>query len=172
MSTPRRGRPRPALSHALPDGSARMVDVGEKPVTDRSATAEGYVRISRALERHIRANTLAKGAVLEVARLAGIMAAKRTDELIPMCHSLGLDGVDIGAELGRGRVRVTATVRTRSRTGVEMEALAAVAVACLTVVDMGKSVDRAMVIEGVRVLEKRGGRSGAYKAKRRAPASR
>lgn len=159
----------PALSHVAPDGFARMVDVGEKPVTARSATAEGLVRISSELEHRIRENTIAKGSVLEVARLAGILAAKRTDELIPLCHTLPLDAVEVAAELQPGQVRITATVRTQSRTGVEMEALTAVAVACLTVVDMGKAVDKAMTIEGVRVLEKQGGRSGNFIA---APNSR
>lgn len=152
------------LSHVGSDGKARMVDVAEKPVTERVASAEGFVRVSPALERAIKQNAVAKGSVLEVARLAGILAAKRTDELIPLCHALPLDGVDVRAELERGCVRVTATVRTHARTGVEMEALTAVAVACLTVIDMGKAIDKSMVIEGVRVTEKRGGRSGTYLA--------
>jgi cyclic pyranopterin phosphate synthase len=156
--------PAPLLSHVTPDGRARMVDVGDKDVTARSATAEGFVRVSPELERAIRENTVAKGSVLEVARLAGILAAKRTDELIPLCHSLPLDAVEVTAELASGRVRVVATVRTRSRTGVEMEALTAVTIACVTVIDMGKSVDKGMVIEGVRVVEKHGGRSGSYVA--------
>ncbi|MCA9287058.1 MAG: cyclic pyranopterin monophosphate synthase MoaC, partial [Phycisphaerales bacterium] len=113
----------PRLSHAAPDGSARMVDVGAKAVTSRWATAEALVRISPDLERAIRGNAIAKGSVLEVARLAGIMAAKRTDELIPLCHSLPLDGVDVAAEVMEGRVHLTATARTHARTGVEMEAL-------------------------------------------------
>lgn len=144
-----------------------MVDVGEKAVTRRWATAEGYVRISAALGDAIAGNAVEKGSVLEVARLAGILAAKRTDELIPLCHSLVLDVVEVRATLEQGvstRVRVIATVRTSARTGVEMEALAAVAVACLTIVDMGKAIDRGMVIEGVRILEKHGGRSGAFVA--------
>lgn len=156
--------PTSVLSHSGPDGTARMVDVSAKPVSARSATAEGYVRISALLEQHIRKNSLAKGSVLEVARVAGILAAKRTDELIPLCHTLPLDVVEVTAEVQRGRVRIVATARTQSRTGVEMEALTAVTVACLTVIDMGKSVDREMVIEGVRVLEKHGGRNGSYSA--------
>lgn len=150
------------LSHVSADGSARMVDVGGKPVTTRSASAEGVVRISAALERTIRDNTLAKGSVLEIARLTGIMAAKRTAELIPLCHTLPLDVVEIAATLEPGCVRVCATARTHHRTGVEMEALTAVTVACLTVIDMGKAVDRDMVIEGVRVTHKSGGRSGSH----------
>lgn len=154
----------PRLSHAAPDGSARMVDVGAKAVTSRWATAEAFVRISPDLERAIRDNAIAKGSVLEVARLAGIMAAKRTDELIPLCHSLPLDGVDVAAKVQEGRIHLTATARTHARTGVEMEALTAVTVAALTVVDMGKAIDKAMVIEGVRLLEKHGGASGGYVA--------
>lgn len=152
------------LTHVGPDGRAAMVDVGAKAETARSATAEGFVRVSPELERRIRENTVAKGSVLEVARLAGIMAAKRTDGLIPLCHTLPLDAVEVTAEVQAGRVRVVATARTTARTGVEMEALTAVAVACLTVIDMGKAVDKGMVIEGVRVLEKHGGRSGSYVA--------
>lgn len=168
----------PALSHAAPDGSAHMVDVGEKPLSDRSATAEGFVRVSHDLAAAIEGNAVKKGSVLEVARLAGILAAKRTDELIPLCHTLPLDSVDVAVRLepafatdGARRVRVVASVRTRSRTGVEMEALTAVSVACLTVIDMGKAIDKAMVIEGVRVLEKHGGRSGSYVATGATPES-
>ncbi len=157
-------QPTPHLSHALPDGRAAMVDVGEKPVSARSATAEAIVRISPALEQRIRENSLSKGSLLEVARLAGIQAAKRTDELIPLCHSLPLDAVDLTATLEPGLVRLRATARTHARTGVEMEALTAVAVAALTVIDMGKAVDKSMIIEGLRVLEKHGGRSGSYTA--------
>jgi cyclic pyranopterin phosphate synthase len=122
------------------------------------------VRISAALEERIRANTIAKGSVLDVARLAGILGAKRTGELIPLCHTIPLDSVDLHADIQPGRIRITATASTRSRTGVEMEALTAVAVACLTVIDMGKAVDKVMIIEGVRVLEKHGGRSGSFVA--------
>lgn len=168
LSAPPTGPAGPGLSHIGPTGAAHMVDVGPKPISARSATAEGFVRISSALERAVRENSVKKGSVLEVARLAGILAAKRADELIPLCHTLPLDAVDIAAVLEIGRVRVTATVRTQSRTGVEMEALTAVAVACLTVIDMGKSIDKGMVIEGVRVLEKHGGRSGSFTS---APAS-
>jgi len=152
------------LSHIGPEGSARMVDVGGKGITERTATAEGFVRISPELERQIRAHTVAKGAVLEVARLAAVLAAKRTDELIPLCHTVPLDAVEVHADLEPGRVRITVTVRTHARTGVEMEALTAVSVAALTIVDMGKAVDRCMVIEGIRVIEKRGGRSGTFTA--------
>ncbi len=152
------------LSHINRAGDASMVDVGAKPVTERFAQAEGFVRISEALETRIRENSLAKGSVFEVARVAGVLAAKRTDELIPLCHTLPLDGIDIAIDLEARRVRVRASVHCHTRTGVEMEALTAVTVACLTVIDMGKAVDRSMIIEGVRVLEKRGGRSGTYRA--------
>ncbi len=162
MSTPRSDQT--TLSHVTADGQARMVDVGEKPITKRTAVAEGFVRISTELEQRIRENTIAKGSVLEVARLAAILAAKRTDELIPLCHTLPLDAIDVTAELDEGRVRVTATVRTESRTGVEMEALTAVAIGCLTVFDMGKAIDKSMSIEGIRVLEKHGGRSGSSRS--------
>ena len=154
----------PTLSHLAADGAARMVDVGAKPVTARMARAEGFVRISAELERQIRANAIAKGSVLEVARLAGMQAAKRTDELIPLCHQLPLDSIEVTAELQSGRVRVEATARVTARTGVEMEALTAVTVACLTVIDMGKAVDRGMVIEGIRLLEKTGGQRGDFRA--------
>jgi cyclic pyranopterin phosphate synthase len=152
------------LSHLDESGSARMVDVGDKAVTQRTATAEGFVRISPALAGAIRANTLKKGNLLETARLAGITAAKRTDELIPLCHTLPLDAVDVRAALEDGRVRLTATATTHARTGVEMEALTAVTIAALTVIDMGKAIDKTMVVEGVRVIEKHGGRSGDWKA--------
>lgn len=154
----------PTLSHITKDGSARMVDVGAKPVTPRMARAEGFVRISPELERQIRDNTLTKGSLLEVARLAGMQAAKRTDELVPLCHQLPLDSVEVSVTVEAGRVRVTATARATARTGVEMEALTAVSVACLTVVDMGKAIDRAMVIEGIRLLEKTGGQRGDWRA--------
>ena len=153
------------LSHADSKGRAHMVHVGAKPITERSATAEGFVTVSAALARAIKQNQLKKGNLLEVARLAGIQAAKRTDELIPLCHSLPLDSIDIEARLTSRHIHITATARTHARTGVEMEALTAVAVAALTVIDMGKAIDKAMTIEGIRVLEKTGGRSGTYRAK-------
>ena len=157
-------KPKAKLSHTDARGRARMVDVGEKPITERIAIAEAYVTVSAALARAIRQNQLKKGNLLEVARLAGIQAAKRTDELIPLCHSLPLDSVDVEAKLVFRRVRLTATARTHARTGVEMEALTAVAVAALTVIDMGKAIDKGMTVDGVRVIEKRGGRSGTYRA--------
>ncbi|MDZ4756284.1 MAG: cyclic pyranopterin monophosphate synthase MoaC [Phycisphaerae bacterium] len=154
-----------ALSHVGADGHARMVDVGAKPVTARRATAEARVRVSPELRARIAENSLAKGSLLDVARLAGIQAAKRTDELIPLCHSLPLDAVDVRVELQDTCVWIWAEARVTARTGVEMEALTAVAIAALTVIDMGKAVDKTMVVEGLRILEKEGGRSGRYVAR-------
>jgi len=152
------------LSHTDESGKAHMVDVGDKPLTARRAIAEGRVRISDDLAQAIHENQLAKGNLLEVAQLAGIQAAKRTDELIPLCHSLPLDSVDVQATLGDGCVELRAEARTTWKTGVEMEALTAVTVAALTVIDMGKAIDKAMVIEGIRLVEKTGGNSGDYRA--------
>ena len=154
----------PELSHVDADGRARMVDVGNKPITQRRAVAEAHVRINPQLAEKITANTLAKGNLLEVARLAGIQAAKRTADLIPLCHPLPLNVVDVEAHLDGRRVHLRATAQTSARTGVEMEALTAVTVAALTVIDMGKAVDPAMVIENVRLLEKTGGQSGDFHA--------
>ncbi len=141
-----------------------MVDVGSKPITARRAVAEGRISVSPALAQRIADNSLHKGNILEVARLAGIQAAKRTDELIPLCHSLPLDSVHVHAELRPGYVYVRAEVHVTARTGVEMEALLAVSIAALTVIDMGKSIDKTMTIHGVRLLEKSGGRSGHFLA--------
>ncbi len=154
------------LSHVGGDGRARMVDVGAKPVARRTATAAAVVRVSAALARAIRANVLKKGDLLGVARLAGIQAAKRTDELIPLCHPLPIDAIDVRVVLRGREVRIGASVSTSARTGVEMEALTAAAVAALAVIDMGKSVDQGMVVEGLRVVEKSGGRRGDYVAPR------
>lgn len=158
------------LSHVGPEGSARMVDVGDKPITPRSAVAAGAVRMSRAAFDLVRADALEKGDVLGVARIAGIQAAKRTAELVPLCHPLAPDQIEVEPVLDEALpgVRIVATVRVTARTGVEMEALTAVAVACLTVYDMVKSADRGMVIEAIRLLHKTGGRSGEYTASDRA----
>jgi cyclic pyranopterin phosphate synthase len=154
------------LSHLDSKGRARMVDVGDKPVTARVASAEGRILMSREAFELVRSEAVAKGDVLAVARLAGIQAAKRTGELIPLCHPLGLDQIEVEATLDPALpgVRVVAVVRAVARTGVEMEALTAVAVACLTVYDMVKSADRAMRIDAIRLLHKTGGRSGDYSA--------
>ncbi len=155
----------PELTHFDDTGASRMVDVGGKAVTARRAKAEGVVVMQPTTMALIRDRKLAKGDVLEVARLAGIMATKRTAELIPLCHSLGLDGATIDFEfLDDRQLRIEATVTVQGRTGVEMEALMAVSIAALTVYDMCKSVDRAMQITGIRLLEKSGGKSGHYVA--------
>jgi cyclic pyranopterin phosphate synthase len=154
------------LTHIAEDGSARMVDVSAKSETERVAIAEGRVTMRRETLALIRAGDAKKVDVLGVARIAGIMAAKRAHELIPLCHPLPISAVklDLALEDGLPGIRVEATVRTFGRTGVEMEALTAVTVACLTIYDMVKAADRGMLIEGVRLLEKSGGKSGTFKA--------
>ncbi len=167
--------PRSGLTHLDADGHPHMVDVGAKPDTDRVARAEGFVLLSAEAWRLVAEGGAAKGDVLAIARLAGIQGAKRTADLVPLCHPLPIDAVEVQVQAlpagdaatepsARWRIRVEATVRTRWRTGVEMEALTAVTAACLTVYDMVKAVDRGMRIEGVRLLEKKGGRSGHWVA--------
>lgn len=153
------------LTHVDESGRARMVDVSGKPESERTATAEGAVRMSREAHDLVVASALEKGDVLTIAQVAGIMAAKRTGELIPLCHPLGLEAIDVTVEpdIALPGVRVRATARLTGRTGVEMEAMVAVATACLTVYDMVKSVDRTMTIEGVRLLKKTGGTRGDWK---------
>ena len=151
------------LTHVDDDGSARMVDVSDKGVTARKAIARAIVEMAPATATAIRDAAIAKGDVISVARLAGIMAAKRTAELIPLCHSLPLDHVSVELEIEDQRICITAEARTTSRTGVEMEALTAASVAALTVYDMAKAMDRGMRICGVELLEKHGGRSGSWK---------
>jgi len=154
------------LTHFDEAGNARMVDVGDKETTDRIATAVAAVTMAPATLARIEARGFAKGDVLQIAQLAGIMAAKRTGELIPLCHPLALDKVEVvlRPEPAAARIRIEATCRLRARTGVEMEALTAATVAALTVYDMCKSVDRGMVIEDVRLVRKAGGRSGDWSA--------
>ncbi len=153
------------LTHFDDSGASRMVDVSAKEVTPRLARAEGFVTLQPETLRHILDRRIAKGDVFEVARLAGILAAKKTSELIPLCHSLGLDGVSLDLSAADERtVRIEATARVHGRTGVEMEALTAVSVAALTIYDMCKSLDRGMTISGIRLLEKSGGKSGPWKA--------
>ena len=154
------------LSHFDPrSGRAKMVDVGGKSVTHRKATARGSVRISADLAQVLRAGTLEKGDAFTVAKTAGILAAKDTAHLIPMCHSLPLNVVEVELELDEpaGRVHIEATARTDAKTGVEMEAMVAVSVAALTFYDMCKAVDKGMVIEAVYLAEKTGGKSGTYR---------
>jgi len=151
------------LSHFDKDGASRMVNVGDKDVTERCAQASGRVRMAAETLRLIREGGAAKGDVLEVARLAGIMAAKRTADLIPLCHPLALDAVTLDFEFPtENLLTITSRVRVTAKTGVEMEALVSVSVAALTVYDMCKAVDRGMVIESVQLDEKSGGRSGHY----------
>ncbi len=153
-----------SLTHLDAAGAARMVDVSAKPATARSATAEGRIRMTAAALTAIRDGAAAKGDVIAVARVAGIMAAKRTAELIPLCHPLPLSSVTVDIAIEADGLRVTATAATTHQTGVEMEAMTAVATALLTVYDMAKAVDRGMVIDGVRLLAKRGGKSGDWAA--------
>ena len=155
-----------ALSHLNDQGHARMVDVSDKEVTQREATARGRVVMQPATLALIVEGRMPKGDVLATARIAGIMAAKRTHELIPLCHPLPISGVEVHLMPARDRaaIEIEATVRVTSRTGVEMEALTAVSIAALTVYDMCKAVERGMSIEDVRVTAKSGGRSGDYRA--------
>ncbi|MBO0905040.1 cyclic pyranopterin monophosphate synthase MoaC [Jiella sonneratiae] len=161
----------PRLTHIDASGKAAMVDVGDKAETERVAEAEGFVVMRPETLALIESGTAKKGDVVGVARIAGIMAAKRTHELIPLCHALMLSkvGVEIAPEPALPGLRVTATARLTGRTGVEMEALTAVSVACLTIYDMAKAVDREMEITGVKLVAKSGGRSGDFR--REAPAS-
>jgi cyclic pyranopterin phosphate synthase len=154
--TPRRIR-KAGLTHLDAAGAARMVDVGQKPITARRATAEGYVVMQRATARAIAAGKVPKGDVLASARIAGIMAAKRCGELIPLCHPLQIDSVSVALKLDKSGVRITATAAISAKTGVEMEALLAVSVAALTIYDMCKAIDKMMRIEGIRLLKKTGG---------------
>jgi cyclic pyranopterin phosphate synthase len=150
------------FTHLDESGAARMVDVSGKDVTARSATATGRVLLSPAVVNALRSDGVPKGDALGVARVAGIMATKRTPDLIPLCHPLAISGVTLDLEVHDDGVAITATVRTTDRTGVEMEALTAVSVAALTVIDMVKSMDKDAVITDVRVEEKTGGKSGTY----------
>lgn len=157
--------PAPSLTHIGADGQADMVDVGAKAETQRIAIAEGAVIMRRETLDMILAGNAKKGDVIGVARIAGIMAAKRTHELIPLCHPLLLDkvGVEIEHDSSLPGLRVTATARVTGKTGVEMEALTAASVACLTIYDMAKAVDREMELTGIRLVEKSGGKSGDFR---------
>ena len=162
----------PRLTHADADGRLRMVDVGAKAVTEREAVASGHVALAAATRRAVRSGRLKKGDPLQAARLAGVMAAKRTSDLIPLCHPLVLTGIDVELSHTPRGIGIRAAVRTTGQTGVEIEALTAVSVAALTVYDMLKAIDKAMVIEDVRLEEKRGGRSGHYRRPARPARSR
>ena len=156
----------PRLTHLSAEGSANMVDVGAKSATARTATASGAVAMAPATLDLILAGNAKKGDVIAAARIAGIMAAKKTAELIPLCHPLALSKVSVDIEPDRALpgLRVTAVAKVEGKTGVEMEALTAVSVACLTIYDMAKAVDRGMQIGEIRLLEKTGGRSGDWRA--------
>ena len=150
------------LTHLDDHGSARMVDVGAKEATARTAVASGQIRMSAAALDAVRAGDAPKGDVLGAARIAGIMAAKKTAELIPLCHPLALDAVTLDFAFEEGTIRATATASLTGKTGVEMEALTAVSVALLTIYDMAKALDKSMVIDEICLIEKRGGKSGDW----------
>ena len=152
------------LTHLDSDGNARMVDIGAKAATARQAIASGRIRMSPQALAAVRAGDAPKGDVLAAARIAGIMAAKRTADLIPLCHPLALDAVTLDFAFEEGALRATATASLTGRTGVEMEALTAASVALLTIYDMAKALDKGMVIEDLRLLAKRGGKSGDWTA--------
>ncbi len=152
------------LTHLSEDGAARMVDVGGKAATQRRAVATGRIAMSQQALAAIRAGNAPKGDVLAAARIAGIMAAKRTGELIPLCHPLGLEAVTINFAFEDTGIRVTATASLTGKTGVEMEAMTAASITLLTIYDMAKAVDKAMVIEDVRLIAKTGGKSGDWTA--------
>ena len=154
------------LTHFGEDGAARMVDVSGKDVTERIAVAGGRITLSADAFAHVKAGTAKKGDVLGTARLAGIMAAKKTSDLIPLCHPLQLSNVEVDFDLNEAAsaVDIRATVKVSGRTGVEMEALTAASIAALTIYDMLKAVDKSMVIGGIKLLKKDGGRSGLYEA--------
>jgi cyclic pyranopterin phosphate synthase len=154
------------LSHLNERGEARMVDVTDKAVTQRAARAEGFVAMAPETLALVESGEAKKGDVLATARIAGIMAAKKTHELIPLCHPLAISKATVEFETSRAPtgIRVTAEVKVAGPTGVEMEALTAVSVACLTIYDMLKAADKAMTLEGIRLVEKTGGRSGTYRA--------
>jgi len=152
------------LTHIDATGDARMVDVTEKPVSARQARATGFVEVSPKVVELLRGEGMPKGDALSVARIAGIMGAKKTPELVPLCHPIAISGVKVALEVEDTGVTIAATVKTADRTGVEMEALTAVAVACLTIYDMIKAAERGVRIEGIHLVEKKGGKSGHYKS--------
>jgi cyclic pyranopterin phosphate synthase len=155
------------LTHIGRKGEARMVDVGNKPDSERIAAAVATVRVSQELLERLQKNTLSKGDALATARIAGIQAAKRTSDIIPLCHTIPLTSVAVDFKLKKKppMVEITAEARARYKTGVEMEALTAVSVAALTIYDMGKAVDKAITIESIQLIEKHGGRTGSWSRK-------
>jgi len=151
------------FSHLDPKGDLQMVDVSDKHVTTRTAIAAGSIRISEVVSQRLHEHAVAKGNVLAAAHAAGVLAAKRTAELIPLCHPVLLDHIELDFEVDTHRIDIRGSVRSHGRTGAEMEALTAVSVAALTIYDMCKALDRTMVIEGICLLEKSGGRSGHFR---------
>jgi len=153
------------FTHFNKEGNAHMVDVGEKNVTDRVAVAEGSIKLTPEIVQRIMAGSMKKGDVIGIAQIAGIMGAKKTSDLIPMCHNIFIAGADLKFDIdeNESRVYIEATVKTSGKTGVEMEALTAVSVAALTIYDMCKAIDKGMVIESISLKEKSGGKSGHYK---------
>ncbi len=162
MTTPDRAAAPDGLTHLRPDGTAHMVDVTAKDVTVRTASAEGTVLLSAEAVAALRGGTVPKGDALGVARIAGIQAAKRTPDLVPLCHPIAIHAVEVDLTVLDEGVRITSTVRTADRTGVEMEALTCVSVAALALIDMVKAVDRLATVTDVRVTAKSGGRSGDW----------
>jgi cyclic pyranopterin monophosphate synthase len=154
---------KPGRADVHPETRARMVDVSNKEITTRTAVAEGVVRMSAQTRALVVEGRLDKGDALEVARIAGIMAAKRTSELVPLCHPIGIDAVEVGLEAAEEGIAIRVEVRTSERTGVEMEALTATSVAALTIYDMVKGTERAVEISRIRLVSKSGGRSGDWK---------
>lgn len=154
-----------SLTHIDSSGTARMVDVGPKAETQRVAVASGRITMSAEALEAIRAGNAPKGDVLGTARIAGIMAGKRTGDLIPMCHPLAIDAINVDFEFESGAVRATATAALTGKTGVEMEAITAVSIALVTIYDMAKALDKGMVIGSIQLVEKRGGKSGLWRAK-------
>lgn len=162
-SSPKSKKTGGRLTHFDDAGAARMVDVGQKPETERTGIASGWISMQPATIAAVKAGTIGKGDVLGIARVAGIQAAKKTPDWIPLCHPLRITGVDIELVVEKTRVAITATVRAFDRSGVEMEALAAVSAAALTIYDMCKAIDRGMTIGEIKLDEKRGGKSGTWK---------
>lgn len=156
-----------SLTHFNEAGNARMVDVSNKHITDRSATASGWIQVNAEVFERIQSGSMKKGDVLAVAQVAGIMGAKKTSDMIPMCHNIFISGADIKFELEQNthRIHIEAKVKTSGQTGIEMEALSAVSIAALTIYDMCKALDKNMVIGAIKLLEKTGGKSGTYNRK-------
>ena len=154
-----------SFTHFNEEGKAKMVDVSDKQVTDRTAVAVGRISVSQDIIDSIQSGNMKKGDVLSVAQVAGIMGAKKTSEIIPMCHNIFISGADIGFQIGKLEILIEATVKTSGQTGIEMEALTAVSIAALTIYDMCKAVDKNMVIHDVKLVKKTGGKSGTYERK-------